>query len=238
MRLIGVMLVLALAAAAPAVGPPPRAAWRVATARYVRPAKGTFVLESHVTEVTTRAGVSYTSLTDRGTEKMTLTIRFDDKGRVRDAAAVRQAGAGRQAVTVAFGPKGATLTRQGKAEHLDIAPDVVVTTAPDWSDIFQVIRRYDRRKGGKQSFAGLWVHPTQATRRLDFTVEPEQEEVIEAAGRKLALRRFRVVLRSGAYLVWADGLGRVYRLMPPGRPAAAVILEGYEKSTARLGDGR
>src|SRR5262249_36530999 len=154
------------------------------------------------------------------------------KRRVRGAEAVRETAEGKQTVTVVFKGKEVVLTRKGKAERLAVTPDVVVTTAPDWSDIFWVVRRYDRAKGGKQKFAGLWIHPVQDTRQLTFTAEPEKEDVIEVGGKKLPLRRYRVVLRSGAYLVWADRAGTVYHLMPPGKPGAAVILEGYEKATS------
>jgi hypothetical protein len=230
----GVVLgLLTLAATGWSAAPPTRADSSV-TLRYVRPGKDGFVLESLVTEVTTEKGVKYASLTDRGSEKMTLTIRFDDRRRVLEAEAVRQTKKGKETVTVAFDEKGAVLTRKDTTERLDVSADVVVTTAPDWSDVFMVVRRYDQGKGGKQTFAGLWIHPTQDTRQLSFTVEAEKEEVIEAEGKKVPLKRFRVTLRSGAYLVWADGSGKVYRLMPPGKPASAVILEGYEKATSDL----
>src|SRR5262249_17537544 len=152
------------------------------------------------------------------------------------AEAVRQIGKETQTVVVAFEGNEATLTRQGKTERLKATPDVVVTTAPDWSDVLEVVHRYDQGKGGKQTFAGLWIHPVQEVRQLSFTVEQEKEDAttIESEGRKVALKRFRVTLRSGAYLVWADRAGRVYRLMPPGRPTAAVVLEGYEKATSGL----
>lgn len=203
--------------------------------RYVRAAgKDRFVLESWVTEIPTKGGLTYVSLTDRGSEKMTLTVRYDDKRRAIDAAAVRETKAGKETVTVVFGKDEAVLTRNKKTERLAVTPDVVVTTAPDWSDVLLVIRRYDQGAGGKQTFAGLWIHPTQDTRRLNFTVEAEKDESIVADGKRLALKRFRVTLRSGAYLVWADRAGRVYRLMPPGKPAAAVILEGFEAATGDL----
>ena len=147
------------------------------TLRYVRPSKDRFVLESRVTEVTTREGMTYTSLTDRGSEKMTLTIRFADNHRVRDAEAMQQTTKGKQTVAVVFKDNEAILMRQGKTERLKVPADVVVTTAPDWSDIFWVIRRYDQARGGKQSFAGLWIHPVQPVRQLSFTVAPEQEDV-------------------------------------------------------------
>jgi hypothetical protein len=232
MRRCSVLLTLLLAAPAWCAAPPVGSA--TVTLRYVRPSKGKFVLESLVKEVTTTEGVTYVSLTDRGSEKMTLTVRFDGKRRVIDAEAVRETDKGKQKASVVFKQNEAILTRQGKTERLKATPDVVVTTAPDWSDVFEVVRRYDQGKGGKQSFAGLWIHPVQAVRQLSFTVEAEKDVAIEIDGRKLPLTRFRVTLRSGAYLVWADRHGRVHRLMPPGKPAAAVVLEGYEKATADL----
>jgi hypothetical protein len=227
------LLVLASLTAARGAAPPVRDGGTV-TLRYVRPSKDKFVLESLVTEVTTKKGVKYVSLTDRGREKMTLTIRFDSRRQVIDAEAVQETNRGKQTASVVFKQNEATLTRQGKTERLKVTPAVVVTTAPDWSDVFWVIRRYDQGKGGKQTFAGLWIHPVQDVRQLSFTVEAEKEETVEVDGRKFPLKRFRVTLRSGAYLVWADRAGRVYRLMPPGKPASAVILEGYEKATADL----
>jgi hypothetical protein len=202
--------------------------------RYVRPSAGKFVLESRVTEAASQDGLRYSSLTDRGSEKMTLTLHFDAKHRLRRAEAVRQTGKEKQTATVVFKEKEAVLTRQGADVRLSVTPDVVVTTAPDWSDIFQVIRRYDPGKGGKQKFSGLWIHPVKDTRQLTFTVEPVKEDVILVAGKKVTLQRYRVTLRSGAYLVWADRSARVYRLMPPGKPGGAVILEGYETATADL----
>jgi hypothetical protein len=233
MRLFMVLtLLLTLTTAAWSAAPPIKGS--STTLRYVRPSKEKFVLESRVTEFRTREGLTYSSLTDRGSVKMTLTIRLDDRQQVRDAEAVLETSKGKQSASVVFKQKEAVLTRQGKSEILKVTPDVVVTTAPDWSDIFWVIRRYDRDKGGKQEFAGLWIHPVQATRQLTFTVEPEKDVTIEVDGKKLSLKRYRVTLRSGAYLVWADRTGRVVRLMPPGKPGAAVILAGYEKATADL----
>jgi hypothetical protein len=204
------------------------------TLRYVRAGKDRPVLESLVSEKTTKEGRTYTSVTDRVSEKMTLTLRFDTKGRLTHAEAVQETAKGKQAATVVFGEKEAVLKRGRAEERLKVTPAVVVTTAPDWSDIFQVVRRYDRKKGGKQTFAGLWIHPVQDTRHLDFTVEPIQEDAVVIDGKKVMLQRYRVQLRSGAYLVWADASGRVVRLTPPGKPGAHVTLEGHEKAMAEL----
>jgi hypothetical protein len=220
------LLVPLCAPAAPAEAPMPL--------RYVRASGDTFVLESEVTETRAPDGLRYTSRTERPGEKMTLTLLFDGKGRLRKAEALQETAKGKQAVTVVFAGKEAVLKRPGVERRLAATPDAIVTTAPDWSDIFQAVRRYDRSKGDRQTFAGLWIHPVKEARLLTFVVEPLKEEAIAVGGRKLLLTRYRVTLRSGAYLVWADRAGRVYRLMPPGKPAAAVVLEGHEKATSGL----
>ncbi len=202
--------------------------------RYVRPSGDAFVLESVVTESRTADGLRYTSRTERPGEKMTLALHFDGKGRLRNAEALQETAKGKRAVTVVFEGKEAVLKRAGAEQRLAATPDAIVTTAPDWSDVFLAVRRYDRGKGGRQTFAGLWIHPVKEARLLTFGVEPLKEETIVAGGRKLPLTRYRVTLRSGAYLVWADRAGRVYRLMPPGKPGAAVVLEGHEKGTSGL----
>src|SRR4051794_628970 len=104
-----VLAVLTLAATAWAAAPPARDS--SVTLRYVRPSKDKFVLESRVTEAATERGVKYVSLTDRGSEKMTLTIRYDARRQVIDAEAVRETKDGKQTVTVVFDEKGALLTR-------------------------------------------------------------------------------------------------------------------------------
>jgi hypothetical protein len=202
--------------------------------RYVRLSAGKSVLECRVTEVAAKDGLRYTSVTERKSEKMTLRLRFDGKSQIRHAEAVRETSRRKQTVAVVFKEKEAVLTRRGAMLRVSVTPSVIVTTAPDWSDIFQLARRYNVSQGGEQSFAGLWIHPVQEARQLMFRIEFLKEDVARGAGKKLTLRRYRVHLRSGAYLVWADGRGRVYRLMPVGKPDAAVVLEGYEKETSEL----
>ena len=86
---------------------------RPAPLRYVRAGKAAFVLESLVSEAVTKEGRTYTSLTDRGKEKMTLTLRFDASNKLTRAEAVQETPGGKQTVTVVFGRKEAVLTRAG-----------------------------------------------------------------------------------------------------------------------------
>lgn len=202
--------------------------------RYLKPAGGRYVLESEVTRTTTPKGSTYVSRTVRGPETLTLTVYRDKKGRVVGAEVVRQTAGERKNATLNLHADRATLKR-GSATHVFKAPaDPVVTSAPDWSDIFELVRRYDARKGGKQEFPGLWIHPAKPPLLLTFAVERVGEDPIKGKGREKKLRRYRVQLRSGSYTVWARNDGCVCKILPAGPRAVPVVLEGYEDATRAL----
>src|SRR5262249_9186951 len=119
--------------------------------------------------------------------------------------------------------------------QFQVAADPIVTTAPDWSDIFQLVRRYDGKKGGRQEFTGLWIHPVRDHLVLKFRIERVGEDTIRFRDRHVVLDRHRIRLRSGDYLTWADADGRVYKLFPAGQPKAVVVLEGFEEAANKLG---
>lgn len=227
MRLLLPLLVLSAALAADTD--------KSAPLRYLRPGKDRLVLESEVTRTTSADGSSYVSVTDRGSEKMTLRIKHDPAGKLVSAEVLHETAKEKQSAVLTIDKGRAQLRRGDKTEEIALADNVIVTTAPDWTDIFDLVRRYDAAKGGKQEFAGLWIHPSRPTQHLPFTVEKAGEDTVRHRDRPLALDRYRVRLRSGDYLVWADATRRVVRLIPAGRPAAFVVLEGYEESTRDLG---
>jgi hypothetical protein len=206
------------------------------TLEYVRPSGDQFVLESTVTFQKIADGVLFQSVTHRPKEKMTLKLRWDRKHVLQTADLEQETTAGKQKATALFQKKTAVVKRPGqKDQQLTLpAEPALATTAPDWSDILLVLRRYDHKRGGKQQFAGFWFHPVKPPMGLTFTVEELGKDTIAAGKKKLALGRYRIQLRSGAYLVWADSQGKVFKLMPPGQPRGAVILKGQEKATAGL----
>jgi hypothetical protein len=205
--------------------------------RYLKLAGGKFVLESEVRETGGADGGTYLSRTERPGEKMTLQLRFARPGVLKSAEVVHEKAQVRHSATLTFSDRGAELATYDAriTLFLGVKPDVVVTTAPDWSDIFQLARRYERKKGGKQEFRGLWIHPDQRPRKLTFSIERTGKDTIKRRGKTLALERYRIRLRSGDYLAWADEAGQVYKLMVPGKPASAVVREGYQEATAALG---
>ncbi|HEY7310430.1 MAG TPA: hypothetical protein VH643_13780 [Gemmataceae bacterium] len=206
-----------------------------ASLRYLRPDADRYVLESEVTTTARSKGTTYVSRTTHGEETMTLTLHLDDKGMVRGAEAVLEKGkASSKAVLDLRGGK-ASLKRGDKTDLFEVPKDPMVTTAPDWSDIFTLVRRYDARKGGKQQFAGLWIHPTKPRLLLTFTIERTGRDKVTVKDKIVELTRYRVYLRSGEYLVWARADGTVCKLIAKGAKAVPVVLEGYEEATRNLG---
>lgn len=229
MSLTGLGLLLAYAALFP------RGGEESVTLRYLRPAGEKLTLESEITDKRSKEGREYVSLTDRGSEKMTLTLRFDNKQRLIWAEALQETKQAKKASTLVRKDALAEVTRaDGSTESFKLDGEPVVTTAPDWSDILQVIQRYDRKKAGKQEFPGLWIHPVQPARQLKFVVEKLGTDFVTIDAKQIVLDRFRVQLRSGAYVVWADNTGRVIKLLPESQRAAFVVLEGFAEATREL----
>ncbi len=204
------------------------------TLRYLRPADDKFVLESEVTTTRDDKGTTYVSRTERGREKTTLTVRHDKAGKLTSAEVVVEAAAVKKNATAAVQDAAARVQRGGTVDFLKLTGDPVVTTAPDWSDVFQLVRRYDAAKGGKQEFPGLWFHPTNGLEQPTFTADRTGSDAVTAGGKELRLDRYRVKLRSGDYSVWADADRKVYKILPGGDKAVPVVLEGFEDATRNL----
>src|SRR6266508_4166388 len=100
--------------------------------RYLRQAGDKLVLESVVTRRLEGKAVVLVSVTDRGSEKMTLSVRLDSEGRLLSAEAVQETSAGKKVATLTPRGKTALLKREGGVtEQLPLAERPVVTTAPD-----------------------------------------------------------------------------------------------------------
>jgi hypothetical protein len=177
------------------------------------------------------AGWSIVSQTDRGKVRMQVTSRYDAQDRLLAAEATLEEGEKKSTATVSVEGGKARVLRPGQpAMDFEVPAGVIVTSAPDWTDTFMLARRYDRQKGGKQEFAGLWIHPTQPAQLLRFTIEKLGSDTIEHEGKQLALDRCAIRLRgNSAYTAWIDGAGRLIRLVPPG-----MVMQGFEKSAATL----
>jgi hypothetical protein len=204
------------------------------TLRYVRTTKNGVAPECVLTISTKGTRKEWLSVTDRATEKMTLRVAWIEESLVV-AKVIHETAGGKKVALLERENGETTLTKNDRTEKLDaVPPQAVVTTAPDWTDIFLMIERYDRAKGGKQEFAGVWIHPEKATLRLTFSAERTGSATIMVKGKPVTLDRFRIRLRSGEYAVWANAERRVVRLQAASGTAPAVLLEGFEEATRML----
>jgi hypothetical protein len=206
--------------------------------RYTRPAGAMAATECTFRITRHGAGWTVLSRTERGDVKMEVEARYDAEDRLTAARATLTARDGVKAATVHVKDGRATVQRAGqRPAEFDVPRGTIVTSAPDWSDIFLLCRRYDRRRKGKQDHPALWIHPTQPPQRLTFSIEWQGADTIRHAGKELELSRYRIRIRNNsAYAAWADARGRLVRLIPlPGKGTApGMTLAGYERSAAAL----
>jgi hypothetical protein len=184
-------------------------------------------------------GWSITSVTERNAAKLTVTARYDAQDVLLVANAFWSNGEQKKAAQVEVKDGQAKVRRAGKeAQGFKVPEGVIVTSAPDWTDTFLLCRRYERKKGGKQDFPALWIHPEQDAQRLTLSVEREGADAIEHEGRKVELDRYRLRIRNNSeYLAWADAEGRMVKLVAlpvKEKGGTVLVLAGYEKSAERL----
>jgi hypothetical protein len=207
------------------------------TARYVRPVADRFETECTFTVTRLDAGWTITSTTG-GAGQMEVEARYDAEDRLTGAKAVLTKGGMAKTVSVQVKEGKATVKREGQEpQELETPQGTIVTSAPDWTDIFLLCRRYDRQKKGKQEFPALWIHPTQPALRLTFSIEWQGTDLIERAGKKSELDRYLIRIRNNSpYAAWADAQGQLIRLIPlPMKDSTpGLTREGYEKAAAGL----
>jgi hypothetical protein len=203
--------------------------------RYLRPSGDKFVLESEIMVTPAEHGTVYASTTDHGDEKMTLTLQLDEHNRIKSAEAVSVTPKGKRTATLTLRDKHAILKRGGTTDLLNrIGASPIITTAPDWSDVIQLVTRYDAKKGGKQEFSGVWFHPVRQPLILNFTIERLGQDKIKLMEQEITVHRHQIHLRSGEYLAWSDDEGRIVKILPRSQGGAPIVLEGYEEATRDL----
>jgi putative CocE/NonD family hydrolase len=87
----------------------------------------------------------------------------------------------------------------------------------------QVVRHYDRAKGGKQTFPVLFLP------KIIKNVTVERKDTVERSvgGRDLKLTRFLLGLPSVDVTIWVDEAGKLYLVEVPAQHAT-FVREGYE----------
>lgn len=205
-------------------------------ARFLRPSGAEWEFESEIQLQQTKDGLVITSVTGREKSKLELVARFDSAKRLLRATVTSARGDETQSGSVVVTDGKARVTRhEGQDTELDCPPNVIVTSAPDWTDAFLMVRRYDRARTGKQEFAGLWIHPIQQPLRPTFTITRQGEDIVENRGERVRLDRYEIALRGGTrYLAWSDARGRMVRLVPAAAPRGGIVLQGWEWAAEKL----
>jgi hypothetical protein len=179
-------------------------------------------------------GYTLRGVTTSGKQTLTLEATFGPGDELRTSRVTLRQDGQEKVATVAVENGRARVTRPGQAaQEFDVPAGVIVTSAPDWSDIALLCERYDRAKGGKQALTALWIHPSQPAQRLELTIECQGRFALREG--KLDLTVFLIHLRNqNAYRAWAKEGGTLVRLAPlaaKGR-RAGLFLKGYEDDKA------
>ena len=204
--------------------------------RYLRPAVSKFQRETEIVIQKRASATSITSVTNRVQTRLTLSASYDSDGQLREAEVTLNRNGERQGAAVRSAKGKANVTREdGRQFEFEIPADVIVTSAPDWTDAFSLMRRYDVAAGGEQEFAGLWIHPTRDPLRLTFRVQHLGVDAVQQQGAAHQLDRLLITLRGGSqYIGWRDKQHRLIRLMSASSTEPAIVLEGWEVVTAHL----
>lgn len=203
--------------------------------RYLRPGvKGAY--EARFAIRNDKDGWSITSTTGDANRQMTVSARYGDMDRLLTAKATWTMEDAETVANVSVKDGKATVQPKEKpAQTFDVGPGVIVTSAPDWSDIFLLCRRYDGKKGGLQTFSGLWIHPSQKAQMLKFTIEREGRDTVNHAGKEVELARYRIQIRGpNPYRAWADPHGVLIKLVPLPEGKGGLIREGWEAAGDHL----
>jgi hypothetical protein len=193
----------------------------------------------HIARVPHKDGAATHGYTLRGTttsgkQKLTLESVYGPGQMLRSSRVTLRTGDQESAASVTVASGRARVVRPGQTpQDFEVSAGVIVTSAPDWTDIAMLCARYDRDKGGKQAFAALWIHPTQPAQLLQLTIERKGRLAIRAG--KLELTEFLIHLRNqSAYRAWATGDGTLVRLAPlmAKGARAGLFQKGYEADAA------
>ena len=206
------------------------------TFRYLRAAGLKFVPEGEIRLTRTAKPLIVVSVTRRGKQKLTVESRYDSRNVLQSAKVTIQRGSRVQTATVRVSRRKAEIVRDGRAVKTLAAPQgVIVTSAPDWTDSFMAVRRYDPHGEAAQTFPGLWIHPTREPLQLTIRLTHVGEDAVKLLNKTVKLQRLSLVLRGGSrYVVWRNPQGFLVRLIPAKSKTGGIVLAGWERATSGL----
>jgi hypothetical protein len=204
--------------------------------QFLRPAGSEFKKETEIQLRRSTDSLVVTSVTQRGQEKLTVTSRFDSKDVLCSAEVTIQRGQHRQSASVTVTDGTARVLRDGKeAVELACPRGVIVTSAPDWTDSFMAVQRYDPNGEKTQRFPGLWIHPTGKPLELTIQLTHLGQDSVKHGCQAVDLDRYLLVLRGGSrYVVWRSPRGQLVRLVPAKSGRGGIVLAGWEQATGNL----
>jgi hypothetical protein len=204
---------------------------------YLRGSAGDFKPECDVIITRTQEGTQYQGRTFRAKDTTTNVVDLDSTGKLQTALMHVSVAGPAQTVTVQWrGGDSLDVRRHLVTEFVKVSGPPIVTTSPDWSDVWQLVQQYDRKKVGKQEFAAVWVHPSRSPESLTFSIELlDDTESILVQDHKVKLRRYLLKLRPGEYLVWTDYSGKIIKIVKNEARATPIVLDGYQDATSNLG---
>lgn len=203
--------------------------------RYVRASGAEFVIEAEIAEHTKGGQRIIRSRTGPLQRDLTLVAKYSGAQLVEAEVAITLQQKTQKAVVTGSRNR-VHIKRNGVPEtELDLPPNVIVTSAPDWTDAHLIVRGYDVQKAGRQTFDGLWIHPVQPPRRITFVATFLGRDSVRHDKSNVELTRLRLELRGGSrYVAWRNRSGSMVRLMPENASGALIVLAGWEMATEAL----
>ena len=206
------------------------------TARFLRVSGADVVPETEIHLTRTKNGSVVTSTTQRGEQKLTVISRYDSQNGLTEARVTSQQGTVAQSAEVRVTGRTAHVMRDGqRPDEIRCPAGVIVTSAPDWTDSFMAVQRYDPRGSETQKFAGLWIHPTRQPLALTLKLTRLGHDTVIRQEKSAKLDRLLLVLRAGSrYVVWRNQQGQLVRLVPATTGRGGIVLTGWERATRNL----
>ena len=206
------------------------------TARFLRVSGADFVPETEIHLTRTKNGSVVTSTTQRGEQKLTVISRYDSQNGLTEARVTSQQGTIAQSAEVRVTGRTAHVMRDGqRPDELRCPAGVIVTSAPDWTDSFMAVRRYDSNGEKTQTFPGLWIHPTGKPLELTIQLTHLGQDSVKHGSKTANLDRYLLVLRGGSrYVVWRNPQGQLVRLVPAKSGRGGIVLAGWEQAVGNL----
>ena len=205
--------------------------------RFLRVSGSEFIRETEIHLARTEDKYIVTSMTYRGAQTLTVTSRFDSENQALVSAKVTlKEGKRIQSASVGVVEGTAQATRDGHEPNKLACPSgVIVTSAPDWTDSFMAVRRYDLKGRKTQTFPGLWIHPTREPLKLTIRLTRLGHDSVTHDNKIATLDRFLLVLRGGSrYIVWRNHQGHLVRLVPAMSSDGGIVLSGWKLATRGL----